>query len=79
MKWIKEKRSELQSIVNKINGCVTTNNETGFTFKAIDGVIWANTKRGKKWGQAFEEDQRFYVAIDFPVGSFELKELSERI
>ena len=66
--WIKEKRKELQRIIDNINGCYTTNNKTGFSLNSKNGVVWAQTSRGKKWGQAFEGDGRFYVAIDFPEG-----------
>lgn len=79
MRWIQEKRLELQKIIDTINGCGTTNNQTGFTLKSKNGVVWAKSKTGKKWGQAFEEDSRFYCVIDFPVDSYELKELVERI
>ncbi|MBS4176925.1 hypothetical protein [Lederbergia citrea] len=79
MKWINEKRVELQSIIDSINGCYTTNNRTGFTFNSGNGVIWEETGRGKKWGKAFEEDNRFYAVIDFPTGSYKINELVERI
>lgn len=79
MSWIKEKREELQRIIDNINGCYTTNNKTGFTLNSKSGVVWAQTSRGKKWGQAFEEEGRFYVAIDFPEGCYDLKELTARI
>ncbi|MRH41570.1 hypothetical protein GH741_02645 [Aquibacillus halophilus] len=79
MQWIKDRRLELQRIIDSINSCYTTNNKTGFTLNSTNGVIWAKTRRSKKWGQAFEDDFRFYVAIDFPEGSYELDELIERI
>lgn len=79
MKWISEKRVELQSVIDSINGCYTSNNRTGFTFKTGNGVIWAETRRKKKWGQAFEENFRFYAVIDFPTGSYKFSELVERL
>lgn len=79
MKWIKEKRVELQRIIDNINECYTTNNRNGFTFNCSNGVIWSETRRGKKWGKAFEEGKRFYAIIDLPPGSYEIDELVTRI
>jgi len=79
LNWINEKRVELQNVIDSINGCFTSNNRMGFTFNLGSGVIWSETRRGKKWGQAFEEDIRFYAVIDFPTGSYKVNELVERI
>jgi hypothetical protein len=79
MKIIKEKRLELENIINSLAYSYTTENENGFTFNIKQGVRWGKTSRKKKWGQAFEETKRFYCAIDFMVGSYELNELSERV
>lgn len=51
----------------------------GFTFNSRTGVIWSETRRGKKWGKAFEEGKRFYAIIDLPPGSYEIDELFTRI
>ena len=77
MNYIKERRIELQTILGNTSGCYTTDNISGFTLKSKTGVTWSKT--GKKWGQAFEEDLRFHIAIDFPEGSYQLKELTELI
>ena len=79
MNFIKKRRTELQNIINQIDGCCTSDNKTGFTLYSESGVKWATSMKGKKWGQAFEEKARFYAVIDFPEGNYKLKELIERI
>ncbi|MFB9759254.1 hypothetical protein [Ectobacillus funiculus] len=79
MNKISEKRKQLEVIINSLPDCFTTTNENGFTLKVRQGVKWGKTNRKKKWGQAFEESNRFLCAIDFLVNSYDLKELSKRI
>ncbi|MGM0775938.1 MAG: hypothetical protein ACQEXE_04960 [Bacillota bacterium] len=70
---------QFENIINAISNCYTTPNKSGFTINNKLGVQWGKTNRKKKWGQAFQDSNRFLCALDILIDSNEIEDLSQKI